>query len=79
MAASAPVGNAVTVDVDRVEKIPGGKNRPTRYRFHSAQGLYLTAQDLAPSPATPRLTGRETGSFELLIDEDSRVLAWTAL
>ena len=72
-------GSPVVVDVRRVEKIPGGRSRPTRYRFHTDQGLYLTEQGLRPSGTGPKLTGRESGPFELVVADSGRAIAWRAL
>jgi len=79
MASPSRTGSPVVVDVQRVEKIPGGRSRPTRYRFHSPQGLYLTEQGIRPSDTSPKLTGRETGSFELVVADSGQVIAWRAL
>jgi len=79
MSSPSRTGSPVVVDVQRVEKIPGGRSRPTRYQFHSTQGLYLTEQGIHPSDTSPKLTGRETGSFELVVADSGQVIAWRAL
>lgn len=78
--ASSQDGYLEQIDVVKVERLSGGPHKPTRYRFHTkTRGNLLSKLGLRPSAKARKLTGRETGPAEVVIDPEGAVIAWRFL